>query len=184
MTAWKVFAPEHTRNGGTRQKVETHVLTKPDLNLQPVLHHHSNNIMNPKKNKSAKRDIILSLSTSNADKEGNESLQAISLEIDSENIESTIDDKNKKNLSQFFNSCTSSLCLHQKKSSTASILNHFLVQMRMSDFFKLLVLIRPVFFSVSMPYQLARSHHQNLKLLSLNQLKRKRNSHRYLQQQK
>ena len=102
MTAWKVFAPEHTRNGGTRQKVETHVLTKPDLNLQPVLHHHSNNIMNPKKNKSAKRDITLSLSTSNADKEGNESLQAISLEIDSENIESTIDDKNKKKLVTIF----------------------------------------------------------------------------------
>ena len=102
LTEWKVFTPQQTRQGRIRQKAATHSLAKPDLDLQPVLHHHATTIMTKRKESTTSSVATLSLSTTKTDKKGNEALRALSLQINTVNIESTINKENRKKLTTIF----------------------------------------------------------------------------------
>lgn len=104
-THWHVHSPQQTRRkGGERQKVEMHRLSPPDPTLNPVLYHHSNNIMNSKcKSVDADNHFTLSLSRSTTSKgDKKKILHAISIPLPTKNIDSTISDDNRKKLIVFF----------------------------------------------------------------------------------
>ena len=106
MTQWDVFTPQRTRSGGVRLMRETHSLAEPDSTLQPILHHHSTNIMNTgngmARGEESKIHATLSLSTIKNNKEGNGSLQVLSSQLGANNIDSMISEKNKKILVSIF----------------------------------------------------------------------------------
>ena len=172
---WEVFAPQctsSTRRGEIiQQRSEMHELAEPDATLQPVLHHHATAIMKAKDGEQAddKPELTtLSFATTKKNKEGNEALQAISVQINKENIDTTINKKDKKKIITIFQLLHPILVAASKKEFQQKYESSSISSL------KLLLLTQLVFFIiVFMLFQLARSLHQHWMFLSLNPHKRK-----------
>ena len=113
-TYWDVFSPQKTRhNGAARQKSETHFLSFPDPTLNPVLHHHANSIMS--KRQASMNTFTLSLARTTKNKEGKAILNALSLPILTDNIDASINDKDRKKLINLFQLLHPVLVLSSKR---------------------------------------------------------------------
>ena len=102
-TRWEIVSPQQTRQGGIRRKEQIHSLVPPDPVLQPVLHHHSIDIMNPQSTEA--RHATLTLSTIRKTKQKQqttkESLHSVSVLFNADNVES-IDETTKDNIAKIF----------------------------------------------------------------------------------
>ena len=83
-----------------RQKVKTHSLSPPDPTLNPVLHHHTNTIMNKRRDDKDDK-FALSLTRTTTEK-GKATLHTISFKLSSKNADATISNNNRKKLVRFF----------------------------------------------------------------------------------
>ena len=115
LTQWDIFAPQPTRQGGLRQKNETHSLTKPDSTLQPILRHHAASVMNTKRGTVGADHATLSLSMTKTDNKGNKTLQAVSAKLNTTNLDSTTNETDKKKITTIFQLLHSILVSSSKK---------------------------------------------------------------------